>query len=320
MKVKIEILIMFFLSIILVIVSCDANSPITKIIKENQRPKIISFYSNLSTISTVGQARITCIAVDDDKDILTYTWESENGIIQNTDTDSVVLWTPPLIAGMYKIKVIVNDKKESIDSTLIVNVISNPCGGLSVVIYEGKEYHTIEIGPQCWLQENLNVGVEMRQGQMATDNGIIEKNCLDCEKYGGLYQWKEAIQYNSSAENDPLKNSGNIQGICPPGWHIPSVQEFEILKKIVNGNGNSLKAKGENYGTNISGFSALFAGYRYTYGTYHLERDYANFWSSNTPTDYPSDALFLNLNIYDATIRILQTAKGYGFCVRCIKD
>ena len=37
---------------------------------------------------------------------------------------------------------------------------------------------------------------------------------------GGLYQWPETMAYNT--------NQG-VQGICPSGWHIPTVAEWNTL-------------------------------------------------------------------------------------------
>ena len=103
------------------------------------------------------------------------------------------------------------------------------------------------------------------------NNGSIEKYCYDndtinCEVFGGLYQWNEAMQY---------KTSGGSQGICPDGWHIPTLTDFEKLKDTVNTDGNSLKAIGEGLengaGTDTTGFSALLAGYVASYDVFSYQ-------------------------------------------------
>ena len=58
------------------------------------------------------------------------------------------------------------------------------------------------------------------------NNSTIEKYCYDndsvnCEIYGGLYQWDEMMQY--------VLQEGT-KGICPNGWHIPSDSEWKILE------------------------------------------------------------------------------------------
>ncbi len=194
----------------------------------------------------------------------------------------------------------------------IVTVDDSP-----TVSYAGKTYHTVQIGNQWWLKENLDVGIMITGDLDQTDNGIIEKYCYDndsnnCAKYGGLYQWNEAMQY--------LTEEG-AQGICPPGWHIPTLEEFKTLTAAVDSNGNALKAggqgTGEGTGKNTSGFSALLAGYRYYIGGFnHLGAD-AEFWSSTTAN---GSSNVMNLNYEFVDIYLLSYLTDFGFCVRCLKD
>jgi len=198
------------------------------------------------------------------------------------------------------------------------------CAGIPTVPYGGKTYNTVQIGNQCWLKENLDVGVYVAStntGSSHSDvsnNGIIEKYCYDndeskCATYGGLYDWNEAMGYVTTP---------GTQGICPPGWHIPTRAEFEALMAAVNNDGNTLKAIGQGTGggagTNTSGFSALLAGFRYGYG-FFLDLGYVtSFWSS---TEYGSGYAFnLGLGSYDSNIYVLNNGKEYGFSVRCVKD
>lgn len=111
-----------------------------------------------------------------------------------------------------------------------------PCPGMPTVTYEGKTYNTVQIGNQCWLKENLNVGLMIHSSVNQTDNGVagnpmIEKYCYNddeiyCEIYGGLYQWNEAVQYITTITGP--------QGICPPGWHIPTDAEWKELEGYVD--------------------------------------------------------------------------------------
>src|ERR1035438_8652133 len=156
----------------------------------------------------------------------------------------------------------------------------NPCPGTPTVDYGGKTYNTIQIGSQCWLQENLDVGTMIHGIDTAKNNGTIEKFCYNddtanCSKYGGLYQWNEAMQYVTSART---------KGICPTGWHIPTYPEFTTLSTTVSGDGNKLKAIGQGTGTgagtNTSGFSALLAGYRHGNGGFYSLGYLTYIWSS----------------------------------------
>jgi uncharacterized protein (TIGR02145 family) len=149
-------------------------------------------------------------------------------------------------------------------SDTLQNNDSLSCGLLT---YEGQVYHTVKIGSQCWMRENLNVGKWTDASQMQKDNndGIIEKYCfgndfVQCDFWGGLYQWNEVMGY--------VETSG-VQGICPPGWHVPSIQDWKSLSRYLGGieeAGGKLKStlqwRNPNVGaTNSSGFSAYPAGY-----------------------------------------------------------
>jgi hypothetical protein len=128
------------------------------------------------------------------------------------------------------------------DSTRVVNIANVDsmtifiCG-VSKVNYGGKDYNTVLIGDQCWLKENLDIGTRINSGTTASNNQVIEKYCqqdlpANCDIYGGLYVWDEAMQYVITE---------GAQGICPSGWHIPSDAEFRILESAVNNDGNALK-------------------------------------------------------------------------------
>src|ERR1035437_10384230 len=90
-----------------------------------------------------------------------------------------------------------------------ISYSQNPCPGVPTVDYGGKTYHTVQIGSQCWLKENLDInGIDSTR-----NNDTIEKFCYNndpanCATYGGLYQWNEAMQ---SVTTDKTK------GICPTG-------------------------------------------------------------------------------------------------------
>ncbi|MCD4736058.1 MAG: T9SS type A sorting domain-containing protein [Bacteroidales bacterium] len=104
------------------------------------------------------------------------------------------------------------------------------CPGLPTFTYEQQLYYTVQIGGQCWMKENLNVGIKISGSQSSTNNGTIEKYChnnstANCDIYGALYQWNEMMQYTSDT---------TAQGICPEGWHIPTDHEWKVLEGTVD--------------------------------------------------------------------------------------
>jgi len=186
-------------------------------------------------------------------------------------------------------------------------------------IYEGKLYHTVLLGTQCWMAENLDVGVMIDSLQNGTDNDTTEKYCyyndpLNCVLYGGLYLWNEAMQYTTTP---------GTQGICPTGWHIPTYAEFQTLRNTVSNDGNALKAlgqgSGDGAGTNTSGFSSLFTGFRHYHRYFSGLEGFATFWSS---TEF--DEILANPLGLDASTNYISlgasTLKVDGFSVRCLED
>jgi len=211
-----------------------------------------------------------------------------------------------------------------------------PCPGTPTVQYEGTVYNTIQIFSQCWLKENLNVGVMINGNQDQTDNGIIEKYCYDnnpdsCTKYGGLYQWEEMMQYSAQ------QGAG---GICPPGWHLPTDEEWMVLEGTVDsqyGIGDSIwrhnGGRGTDVGTNLKttsgwnengsgtdlyGFSGLPGGecmYDHTFN--YIGHD--AFWWTSTEQD-PSDIWHRLLDSNYPDVRRNGWYKIDGHSVRCIRD
>jgi len=194
------------------------------------------------------------------------------------------------------------------------NTIIGECG--SPIIYEGKTYNTVKIGSQCWLKENLDVGITINGKQPQRDKGTIEKYCYNnneayCDMYGGLYQWEEAMQY--------VATEGS-QGICPKGWHIPTSTEFEILKATVNNDGNSLKAlvQGTVGSVSSDGFSALFAGGRFGNGVFKNSGTKSYFWSSSEGLS--SIIGYMYLSSSDSIIDLSTNYGENGYSIRCIED
>jgi len=118
------------------------------------------------------------------------------------------------------------------------------------------------------MKENLNVGTMVMGDSSHSNNGIIEKHCYNndtsnCDTYGGLYQWNEMMQYDTTA---------GVQGICPAGWHIPHNAEWAELTEYLGGlsmAGGRMKEPGNTHwknpnkgATNSSGFTAIAGGRR----------------------------------------------------------
>jgi len=210
----------------------------------------------------------------------------------------------------------ISDWSDSWNFTTII--MGKPCNGMLTVEYEGKLYNTVQIGSQCWLKENLDVGSVIYSSSNPTDNDTIEKYCYInnpdyCQIYGGLYEWWEAMQYSTKE---------GAQGICPNGFHVPTIAEYQTLSERVKDDGNYLKEVGQGIGdgagTNTSGFSALLAGIGKSDGSFFGLGSITVFWAS---TEYSLNFAY-NFSLFFSISKIYfsDSYKGSRFSVRCLKD
>ena len=182
---------------------------------------------------------------------------------------------------------------------------------------EGKDYS------ETWMAENLNYKTE--------NSWCYDDKDENCAKYGRLYTWASAVGKTETECGDGQKcnlGTGDIRGVCPEGWHLPSQEEWEDLIEAVGGlstAGAKLKSKTgwEEYsGINNEdafGFSALPAGSRDDFnGRYGGEGDGVFFWSSTEYYDDQAYSMYLGYNYEDAYPT--YESKDYGSSVRCLKD
>ena len=196
---------------------------------------------------------------------------------------------------------------------------------------DGQVYKTVKIGEQVWMAQNLNYE--------AATSYCFNDSTEYCEKYGRLYTWAASV--DKSEKECGLGNEcnlafGNIRGICPDGWYLPSEADFETLIKAVGGEkgaGAKLKSLSgwrddggvSGNGTDTFGFSALPVGvgmqgfYGEGYGT--------QFWgstecgSASAADKGYSCASIMSLDYDDVDVSLRSyAAKDFKFSVRCIKE
>ncbi len=100
---------------------------------------------------------------------------------------------------------------------------SNCAGGNTVTDpRDGEEYPTVCIDGKVWMAANLRYnGGTNRCYQNAEEN---------CETYGRYYKWETVMGGASASTSSP----SGVQGICPPGWHVPSKQEWRDMLLAVD--------------------------------------------------------------------------------------
>ena len=196
----------------------------------------------------------------------------------------------------------------------------------TVTDIDGNVYHTVTIGSQVWMVENLKV-TKYRNGDLIpvitdytqwdplTTGARVTNTFIQgyVDTYGWFYNWY-AVSDN--------------RNISPAGWHIPSKVELTTLSDYLGGDdisGGKLKESGtsrwnspNNFSTNESGFTALPGAFYFASPGYVSPGDFGTWW---TATEYNStDSWNWNLDNSSTGLFKVYNKKSGGFSVRCIKD
>jgi len=185
------------------------------------------------------------------------------------------------------------------------------CGGNLLDTRDNKVYPTVQIGTQCWMSNNLDFGLAIANTIHQADNCIAEKYCYNgtvanCSQYGGLYQWDELMKFDDSPAG---------QGLCPPGWHVPTETEWTTLMNYYLGNGRAGRPLQD---TIINGFKALRSGVFYLNSSWSF-LDFATILWSSTASGQ-SKAISHGMNLYNFSVSLYPASRANAFGVRCLKD
>lgn len=205
----------------------------------------------------------------------------------------------------------------SMDSnrTLTVNFVQY---GTFTDTRNSKTYKTVKIGNQTWMAENLNYQPSI------DDTWCYDNSAENCNRYGRLYNWNTAMT------------------ICPFGWHLPSIEEWDKLIESVNGGkrsnssgtviqkysgavGITLKSTGgwsntiDNNCKDDYGFSALPGGALYGNGFKHGGINGEGFWWTSTEI-YNSRYHINILGTSHEGFAYLVPPTEFPISVRCVQN
>lgn len=210
----------------------------------------------------------------------------------------------------------------------------------TVTDIDGNVYHTIKIGEQTWMTENLKVtryadGTSIPHVTDDATWGALGDNDTDAawcyynngdNTYGVLYTWAAA--------------KGNI---CPAGWHVPTDAEWKQLEMnlgmdqaAADGTGWRGVSEGSKLGGNAdlwaagnlknfdqfgsSGFLMLPGGFRSAAnGAFSGAGGEARWWSGTVEGD-DTKAWRRRIASGDRRIARIADAKSNGCSIRLIKD
>lgn len=213
----------------------------------------------------------------------------------------------------------------------------------TIMDIDGNPYGVIKIGDQQWMNLNLkttkyNDGtpIEFAPGfeswDSASDFGVPSYSYLDNDE---SFIDDLGMFYNFYAV-DPMYNGG--KNICPQGWHIPSLDEWNDLRLFIDPNGSlsnntaggCLMETSDKYwndenthANNKFGFTARAAGDRS--GSSSLFGDFkrtAIFWTATAeegPDSFRAHYVTLTKGIADIDF-LVPKIKGMGYSCRCMKN
>jgi uncharacterized protein (TIGR02145 family) len=191
---------------------------------------------------------------------------------------------------------------------------------------DGQTYKTVQIGNQIWMAENLKatkfhdgepipVGTTKFYWSTCSNPAYCWYNNDEAtykNTYGALYNWHTV-------------NSGKL---CPKGWHVPSLNEWNALGTYLGGNsiaGSKLKELGYSHwaspnknATNASNFTGLPGSSRDPKGQWGEGVGTLGAWWSSTESD-PENAHQIYLTNDSEALRNSNPDKKTGLSVRCIK-
>jgi uncharacterized protein (TIGR02145 family) len=202
---------------------------------------------------------------------------------------------------------------------------------------DGYTYHTVQIGNQTWLKENLRV-TKYNDGTPinARLDNTIEVGVLDQYTYYDFDLNLERV-YGKLYNGFVVRNEKNV---CPCGWKIPT--DAELTELVLQADPNAItdtllwgtQSIGQSKlisdfpvdqgggGTNETGFSLLMAGAvkMYDEGIEFMARNiWTLIWSTTPAHDNEEDRNYTR-SVCISGIERFKTHVIVGAPIRCIKD
>ena len=188
-----------------------------------------------------------------------------------------------------------------------VNGYGEPNRGTFTDARDCQVYKYTTIGDQVWMAENLKFNAPYSL-------------CYDeiegfCETFGRFYSLHENGEFLGLFDQELLDT------ICPAGWHVPSVDDWNILSNNMGGGRKAVSRLrspinfGENYnsGTDDCGFNSLPAGTWLKNGNLSLEYIASIYWTSSARDSessysswFGSDGIGFTINYPKMSLRCVK--------------
>jgi len=187
---------------------------------------------------------------------------------------------------------------------------------------DGNVYHSVTIGTQTWMVENL---ITTKYNDGTTIPNVTENTTWYSLTTGGYCDYNNATTYGTKYGHLYNWYAVNTGKLAPLGWHVATYDEWFILINYLGGYtvaGGKLKSS-TNWGTpntgatNSTGFSAYPGGVKGPSGFLGAGSS-GDWWSSSAYSDTMGSLIFMR---YDNAQCLGNRVEKYsGLSVRCIKD
>ena len=197
------------------------------------------------------------------------------------------------------------------------------CGD-PVIDGSGNVYETVKINGLCWTKSNMRA-VSYADGSPIANAMIYNSNLhpdttANLANFGRLYTWWSAVNLPEGSDAAPAKDAtGFVRGVCPAGWHIPTVDDIQKLRTYADEDLHSTDFwLMPNANTNSTGFSEVPGG------MFSAERNRFEGLLSNSYmwTDSSSRREWVvacNSRYFCDKASEEYVKKGDGLSVRCVK-
>lgn len=245
--------------------------------------------------------------------------------------------TAPVTPGDYNVYTVYTDR-ENYDSVRIYRVNILECTE-PVADADGNEYEVVSLAGLCWTKSNLKAQHYMNEdGSVGAEIPVAlvynlapdDNEDANLEDFGRLYTWYSAVNVPVGSNTAPELVDGFVQGICPTGWHIPTVEEME---RLTNKPANELKEAGEQYwltpndNNNATDFSARGAGKAIVGGSpaFMTLRGFTDFWTDGMNASGLASAVetglvpALEMRHFCAQPVLENLNPALGISVRCVR-
>ena len=211
--------------------------------------------------------------------------------------------------------------------TQTVTVQRLPCN--YVRDFDGNVYPAAYIGCDCWtlvnhVSEHYSDGTPIAQYTRYSDSDSLEN------VYGKLYSWYSAARVpegdDTAVPVDSLCPTGTyVQGICPAGWALPTVEDYMNMYVASGGVAGLVKSPSTlvwlpgKQGIAPNLFNAYGAGYYDgSLDRYFNLLGETHFWAVDNNTGSSMAQNFV-LNYYCESGLFQNANKGLGYSIRCVQ-